>query len=77
VTSLSASRIGLKDRGVLRKGAPADIAMFNLAEVSETGTLRLPNQLARGTVNVLVNGVVALRDGQLTGARGGAILTSG
>ena len=76
VTSLPASRIGLNDRGVLRKGARADIAMFNLSEVSETGTLKSPNQLARGTVNVIVNGVVSWRNGQLTGARSGTVLTS-
>jgi N-acyl-D-aspartate/D-glutamate deacylase len=60
----------------LRKGAAADIAMFNLQAVSDTGTLQSPNQLARGTVNVIVNGVVAWRDGRLTDARGGAVLTS-
>ncbi|MGC2174213.1 MAG: amidohydrolase family protein [Acidimicrobiales bacterium] len=76
VTSLSASRAGLTNRGVLRKGAAADIAMFNLQAVSDTGTLQSPNQLARGTVNVIVNGVVAWRDGRLTDARGGAVLTS-
>ncbi|MGA2530939.1 MAG: amidohydrolase family protein [Acidimicrobiales bacterium] len=77
VTSLPASRIGLNDRGLLRKGARADVAMFNMSELTDTGTLQSPNKLARGTVNVVVNGVVSLRDGQLTGARGGAILTSG
>ena len=41
------------------------------------GTLQAPNQLAHGTVNVLVNGVPALRDGVLTGARSGTVLTSG
>jgi N-acyl-D-amino-acid deacylase len=76
VTSLSASRAGLTNRGVLRKGAAADIAMFNLPAVGDTGTLQSPNQLARGTVNVIVNGVVAWRDGRLTDARGGAVLTS-
>jgi N-acyl-D-aspartate/D-glutamate deacylase len=50
--------------------------MFNLPAVGDTGTLQSPNQLARGTVNVIVNGVVAWRDGRLTDARGGAVLTS-
>jgi N-acyl-D-amino-acid deacylase len=77
VTSLPAGRIGLTDRGLVGTGARADLSMFNLAEVSESGTLQSPNQLAHGTVNVLVNGVPALRDGVLTGARSGTVLTSG
>lgn len=74
ITSLPAERIGLTDRGVLRKGARADVTMFDLAQVSESGTLEEPNRLARGTVNVLVNGVIAVRDGAVTDARGGTVL---
>jgi N-acyl-D-amino-acid deacylase len=77
VTSLPAERIGLKDRGTLREGARADIAMFNFGAVSEQGTLESPNRIADGTVNVLVNGVPALRDGALTGERPGHVMRSG
>jgi N-acyl-D-aspartate/D-glutamate deacylase len=77
VTSLPAERIGLKDRGTIREGARADIAMFDFDAVSDKGTLTSPNQLALGTVNVLVNGVPALRNGALTGARPGRVLRSG
>jgi len=76
VTSLPAQRIGLSDRGVLRVGARADVAMFNLAEVLDKGTLESPNQIAVGTAHVLVNGEPALRDGAITDARAGAVLTS-
>jgi N-acyl-D-aspartate/D-glutamate deacylase len=76
VTSLPAQRIGLSDRGVLRVGARADVAMFNLPEVLDKGTLESPNQVARGTAHVLVNGVPALRNGAITGARPGVVLTS-
>lgn len=77
VTSLPAERIGIKDRGTLREGARADIAMFNFGAVSEQGTLESPNRIADGTVNVLVNGVPALRDGALTGERPGHVMRSG
>jgi N-acyl-D-amino-acid deacylase len=77
VTSLPAERIGLKDRGTLRAGARADVAMFNFGAVSERGTLESPNQMAQGTVHVLVNGVPALRDAALTGKRPGQVLRSG
>jgi N-acyl-D-amino-acid deacylase len=76
ITSLPAERIGLNDRGVLKPGARADLAMFNLEQVSESGTMEAPNQLARGTEHVVVNGVVALRGGVVTDDRGGAVLTA-
>jgi N-acyl-D-aspartate/D-glutamate deacylase len=75
VTSLPAERIGLDDRGVLKHGARADLAMFDFERVSESGTLEAPNQLAKGTAHVIVNGVVAIRGGAVTDGRGGAVLT--
>jgi N-acyl-D-amino-acid deacylase len=75
VTSLPAERIGLGDRGLLKPGARADLAVFDFQRVSESGTLEFPNQLAEGTAHVVVNGVVALRDGVMTEARGGTVLT--
>ena len=76
VTSLPAERIGLDDRGVLKPGARADLAMFDFEQVSESGTLEAPNQLAKGTAHVIVNGVVALRGGVVTTGRAGTVLTS-
>ena len=76
VTSLPAERIGLDDRGVLKPGARADLAMFDFERVSESGTLEAPNQLAKGTAHVIVNGVVALRGGVVTDGRAGTVLTS-
>jgi N-acyl-D-amino-acid deacylase len=76
VTSLPAERIGLDDRGVLKPGARADLAMFDFEQVSESGTLESPNQLPKGTAHVIVNGVVALRGGVVTDGRGGTVLTS-
>jgi N-acyl-D-amino-acid deacylase len=77
VTSLPAERIGFGDRGLLKPGARADIAVFDFARVSESGTLEAPNQLAKGTAHVVVNGVVALRDGVVSDARAGSVLASG
>jgi N-acyl-D-amino-acid deacylase len=75
VTSLPAERIGLHDRGLLKPGARADLAVFDFEQVSESGTLEAPNQLATGTAHVIVNGVVALRSGVVTDGRGGTVLT--
>src|SRR5581483_7984369 len=76
VTSLPAERIGLRDRGLVKAGARADLAVFDFARVSEHGTLEAPNRLATGTAHVIVNGAVAVRDGGVTDARGGAVLRS-
>ena len=74
MTGLPAERLGLADRGVIRKGACADLAIFDADRFAETGTTFEPNRIAGGMVHVLVNGVVAMRDGALTGERGGAVL---
>ena len=77
ITSLPAERIGLPGRGVLRAGAWADVAIFDPGEFSDCGTVLEPNQLAVGMKHVLVNGVVEMRDGQLTDARAGAVIRRG
>lgn len=74
MTGLPASRLGLTDRGNLEPGAWADIAIFDPETFCEKGTTFEPNRLAAGMLHVIVNGVVTLRDGQLTGERAGAVL---
>jgi N-acyl-D-aspartate/D-glutamate deacylase len=74
LTSLPANRIGVKDRGVIRKGAWADIAIFDPNTFGECATVFEPNQLATGMRHVLVNGVVTLRNGERTGMHGGHVL---
>jgi len=76
LAGLPARRIGLTDRGVLRPGARADAAVFDPETFAERGTTFEPNQLAVGTRHVFVNGVHTLRDGALTGDRGGMALRS-
>lgn len=76
ITSLPASRIGLKDRGVIRVGACADLAVFDSESFAEKATTFEPNQLAVGMKHVLVNGVVTLKDGAPTGNRGGQVVRS-
>ena len=74
LTSRPAERLGLSDRGVLREGARADVAIFDAGTFSERATTFEPNVLATGMRHVIVNGVQTLRDGELTGARGGRVL---
>ena len=74
LTAQPAERIGLTDRGVLRDGARADVVVFDPARFGERGTVYEPNLLADGMQHVVVNGVITLRDGRLTGDRGGMVV---
>lgn len=74
LTTQPAERLKLRDRGVLRIGAWADLAIFDQATFGERGTLKEPNQLAQGMMHVLVNGVVEMKDGGFTSLRGGRVL---
>jgi N-acyl-D-aspartate/D-glutamate deacylase len=74
LTGQPAERIGLTDRGVLREGARADVVVFDPERFAERGTVFEPNLLAEGMKHVVVNGALTLRDGQLTGQRGGMVV---
>ena len=76
LTCLPAGRLGLKNRGLIRRGNCADLAIFDPQTFGECGTTFEPNQTASGMVHVLVNGVVALKNGEFTGARSGEVLRS-
>jgi N-acyl-D-amino-acid deacylase len=74
LTGAPAARLGLSDRGVVRAGAHADLAVFDPMAVRDEGTTFDPSRLATGMDTVLVNGVVTLGGGRLTGARAGEVL---
>lgn len=74
MTSLPASVFGMRDRGVLREGAAADIAIFDPAKIVEKSTYTDPHRLAEGMFYVLVNGQVVLDRGQFTSAMPGKVL---
>ena len=71
MTSLPASILQLKDRGQLRSGMMADIAVFDPATVGETNSFEKPKSYAKGVPYVLVNGVLVIDKGEHTGARPG------
>jgi N-acyl-D-amino-acid deacylase len=75
MTSLPAQVFGLKDRGVIRRGARADLVVFDPAAIHDRATYASPQQLAEGMHWVIVNGGVVLDDGKTTGATPGRVLT--
>ena len=74
MTSLPAEQFRLKDRGILARGKRADVVVFDPSEVRDMATYEKPHQFAKGIDLVVVNGVVTLRDGRLTGHRAGQFL---
>jgi len=74
MSAFPAQRIGLADRGVLREGMKADIAIFDPDTVRDTATFEQPHQYADGVTYAIVNGQVAFADRKMTPARPGRIL---
>jgi dihydroorotase/N-acyl-D-amino-acid deacylase len=70
-TSLPAQRVKLDRRGLLRPDYFADITIFNPDTVIDRATFENPNQTSVGIEYVLVNGVLAVDGGKVTGKLGG------
>jgi N-acyl-D-amino-acid deacylase len=71
MTSLPADNLSLKDRGRLKAGAYADIAVFDPAKIQDHATFEKPHQLTTGVSYVIVNGKLAVQDGKATGSTSG------
>jgi len=74
MSALPANRLRLGDRGLLRPGMKADIAVFDPATVVDKATFVQPHQYAEGFRHVLVNGRPVLLEGRITSERSGRVL---
>ena len=74
LTSFPASNLGIKDRGLVRPGMMADLAIFDPATIADKATWENPQQFAVGMHHVFVNGRPVLFNGEMTGARPGRAL---
>lgn len=74
MTALPAAQFGLKDRGVLRTGAYADLVLFDPERIEDTATFAKPKTPAAGIALVMVNGRTVWKDGAATGHRPGRAL---
>lgn len=74
MTSMPAARVGLKDRGVIRQGAFADITIFDPQTVRDRSTFENPNQYPEGIPFVITNGQLSVDNGQRTSALAGRVL---
>lgn len=74
MTSFPAARFRIADRGLLRPGMKADIAVFDADRVIDKSEFGNPHQYSEGFSHVLVNGVPVLVDGTMQAARPGRAL---
>ena len=77
MTSLPASFYGIPNRGLIKPGFFADIAVFDEARIQEKATYQEPRRYSDGTVHVLVNGKFALKNGKVTGVLAGQPIRRG
>ena len=74
MTGLPSHRLGLTDRGIIRSGYIADLALFDPSKIAARSTFANPHQYPTGIRMVTVNGQIAARDGKLTGVLAGLVL---
>jgi N-acyl-D-amino-acid deacylase len=74
MTSLPASNLGITQRGLLRPGYFADIAVFDPNTIQDHATFQKPRQTATGLSEVFVNGVEVVHNGEHTGAKPGRVV---
>ena len=74
MTGLPASRFGFGDRGLIQPGKAADVVVFDPDVVTDTATYDVPKSYPQGIEYVLVNGKIAVEDGEPTGVMAGRAL---
>jgi N-acyl-D-amino-acid deacylase len=74
MAALPADVLRLKERGRLKPGYFADLAIFDPAKIQDNATFANPHQYATGMVHVLVNGIQVIKDGEHTGAMAGRVV---
>ena len=67
MTSMPAKKMGLADRGILRKDSIADIVIFDSEKIIDKSTVEEPYQYSQGVSEVIVNGKMVLDKSELTG----------
>ncbi|MGE3878938.1 MAG: amidohydrolase family protein, partial [Planctomycetota bacterium] len=77
MTALPAECFGIRDRGVIREGAFADLVVFDEKTILDRATYDEPTAAPTGIDWVLVNGVIVMDHGKQTKARPGKVLRAG
>lgn len=72
MTGNVARRLGIRDRGLVKKGCKADLVLFNPSALRDNSSLEKPFEMCSGLEAVMVNGVFAFREGKLTHSQSGS-----
>lgn len=73
-TGQTATILGLSDRGFIRVGDKADIAVIKLSEYKAVANFKQWDQLSEGVVYLLVNGQLVIEEGQYSGELAGKFI---
>lgn len=76
MTALYREAYPIQERGLLKEGMKADVVVFDPDRVRAPSSYLQPRQIAEGMVHVLVNGNLAIREGEFTETRAGRVLDS-
>ncbi len=74
MTALPAAAMGLTDRGLLREGLKADLVLFDPGTVADKATFEDPHQYPEGIPYVVVNGQLAVDNGEFQRVKAGEVL---
>ena len=74
LTTLPATNLKIKNRGALKVGFYADLAIFDPNEIQDHATFEKPMQFSTGMVHVFVNGIQVLKNGEHTGELPGQVV---
>jgi N-acyl-D-aspartate/D-glutamate deacylase len=77
MTGMSADKLGLKDRGLIRKGMAADLVLFDPETIGDGAVFGDSHRFAVGISHVFVNGKAVIRNGKHTGGLPGKRLFRG
>ena len=77
MTSAVATRLSIRDRGILQPGMFADVVVFDPLTIIDRATYERPHQISEGVRHVFVNGVAVVSDGRHTGATPGRAVRMG
>lgn len=74
LAALPCERLGIAQRGYLKKGYFADLVLFDPKEIADIADFQNPHQYAVGVKNVWVNGKLVLLNGEPTEERPGRFI---
>jgi N-acyl-D-aspartate/D-glutamate deacylase len=74
MTSLPAQTFGVKGKGFLKEGFDADITIFDPETILDRASFEDPSRPPVGIHYAIVNGAIAVHDGEVTGTDAGRVL---